>query len=1038
MTDMNKLYKKTVFVFALSPLMFPLGLGGADDGLLSEIPQPTTSRGALSGSVAPVLDMGAQKLQTSIPAAQDKPFQSPVQGQLKPIIEEKERPVSALVESAQPISESPAIKTGAPVNGVPTQPASVLAPTQPTRTESSVPLEAVVTQPALPTQNAPTSSLTPQLPATLPAPPVPVQPYIPAVDPQPATLTAPIESEKLVIEKLKPEEQGNKEPQDLSVYKEEENAPSIEIPEQRQPVKPVIIPPVEAELQPEISEMPGSLDEGLEADERSEEELVFNFENADLSNLVSYIETFFSVKFITDEAVKPMLNTGKAIKGNKISFKTSKPLSRQQAWSLFLTFMDLAGLSIVPQADPGLYRIMASAAAKKAALPSYIGIDSKLLPDNDTKIRYVYFVKDVPVETLKSVIGALKSSAAEVLILQELKAFIITDSSYNIKSLMEIVHELDKVSMPQAMSVLKLKRVDADHVKKLYDSLMKTEQGQQPGAARLFAPRNPTTALYFPENMSMVVEPRTNSLILLGTRESIQKIEEFIVKHIDVDPEMPYSPLHVLDLKFADAAMVAEIMTNVSAFGQNAVAAGVGGVRGGDKYFKQMTFTPEQTGNRLIIRGDYDDYLKAKEIIDQLDAPQPQVAIEVLILSVGITDIKQLGTQLRNSPRTSDGTASGSIVNDGLFGNKVSAQTSGSFLGTTPPNTVVQNTNESGVKRLLGDLVTLVTGSAAGNTVLSLGSDAFGVWGIFSALKTISNVQVISNPFLIATNKTKATVSLGETKNVKTATIEGQTPVETFSDKDANLTVEITPQINSDGMIIMKLKVSIVEFRSGEAARATAARTTKVIDTSTIISDKEVLALGGLIKNNIQNSSTKLPVLGNIPLIGWLFKNKQRSDTKEDLLILVSARILDPFVQKAADTFTQNHIGDYKSTIKQFEEVHMKRDPIDRAFFTDAQNSTAKQMDKFIFKRDVQKKEKKKTKRKTVIAGAEKEKELARERAKAQSAERKAEKPVKQEAVPLKTTAPKHASLSEQIAPPREMPVTLPPAVKKTREGVPA
>ncbi len=842
--------------------------------------------------------------------------------------------------------------------------------------ETAVP--ALADQPfQVPSQSIKTSPLE----LTLPEPPTPVEKSIRAA--QPALVVPEMESLPIDIDMSGKEPQDNPQQQSSSQKKTSAfQQQSVEIPEreQRQPAQPTIIPPMEAEQQPAMQKFSQEEEATLQRDEEQDEELVFNFENADLSNLVSYIETFFDVKFITDEAVKPMLTTGKAVKGNKISFKTTKPMSRHQAWSLFLTFMDLAGLAIVPEGQPGMYRIMATVAAKKAALPSYIGIDSNLLPDNDTKIRYVYFVKDVPIETLKNVIGSLKSAAAEVLILQELKAFIITDSSYNIKSLMNIVHELDKVSMPQAMSVLKLKRVDAIHVKKLYESLVKPE-GQQ-GSARLFTPRNSATTLYFPENMSMIVETRTNSLILLGTREAIQKIEEFILKHIDVDPEMPYSPLHVVDLKFADATMVADIMSNVSSFGQNAVAAGVGGVRGEDKYLKQMTFTPEQTGNRIIIRGDYDDFLKAKEIIEQLDSPQPQVAIEVLILSVGITDIKQLGAQLRNSPNMqADGTT---IRNDGLFGNKISAQTSGTYLTGNPPTTVVQNTAESGVKRLLGDLVTLVTGSAAGTSVLSLGSDSFGVWGIFSALKTISNVQVISNPFLIATNKTEATVSLGEIKNIKTATIESSSgPVDTFSDKEANLTVKITPQINSDGMIIMKLNVSITEFRQGAAAEATAARTTKVIDTSTIVADKEVLALGGLIKNTTNNEGTKLPVLGNIPLIGWLFKNKKKSDIKEDLLILVSARILDPYTQKEADIFTQNHIGDYKSSVKQFEEVHLRRDPIDRAFFVDKKESAVHSMDKFIFKRDTAKTEKKKVTRKTVLSGAEKEKEAALKKEKA-------------------------------------------------------
>jgi len=695
----------------------------------------------------------------------------------------------------------------------------------------------------------------------------------------------------------------------------------------------------------------------IEHAEKEDEEVVFNFKNADLTNLVYYMETLFGVQFITDDSISPLPAGGKGIAGNKISFKTQKPLTKKQAWSLFVTFLDMAGLSAVQQADPKKYRIMQVPQSQKSAIKSFIGVDSELLPDNDTRIRYVYFVKDIATQTLQDIIGALKSKVAEVLILQELKAFIITDSSYNIKSLMRIIRELDKVSMPQSMSVFKLRRVDAAHVKKLYDSLVVPRQQQ--GASRIFGPKRSATSLYFPENARMIVEERTNSLILLGTQEDIKKIESFVMEHVDVETDMPYSPLQVHQLKYADASVVADIMNEVARFGQGATAAKTGGVRGTDKFLKQMTFTPEATGNRLVIRGEYEDYLKAKEIIESLDAPQPQVAIEVLILSIGITDIKELGAQIRNKLR------SGDFSKDGLFGKNFNFQTSGIRLGADP-QTIVQNSGETGAKRLLGDLINLVTGATAGNTILSLGSDSYGVWGIFHALKTITNLQVISNPFLIATNKTKATVSLGEIRNVQTATIEGTRSVETFSDKEAKLSVIITPQINSDGMILLDLTVEIVEFRDAVATTASeesGARTTKIVQTSTILADKEVLALGGLIKNKIENGLNKTPILGNIPLIGWLFKNKKKSETKEDLLILLSARIIDPETALEGDRFTQGHIGDYKSTIKEIRNVHLKRDPIDRAFFDEKKGDISRRIDKFIFKRDKKKTGKKKKRR---------------------------------------------------------------------------
>jgi len=702
-------------------------------------------------------------------------------------------------------------------------------------------------------------------------------------------------------------------------------------------------------------------EEEIEKAEQQDEEIVFNFQNADLLNLVHYVESLFDVRFITDDAIKPMLQGGRNVGGNKITFTTNKPLSKKQAWSLFLTFLDMAGLAVVPQGDPKLYRIVANAKSFKSPLPSYIGIDSEKLADNDSRIRYVYFVKDTPIKTLQNVLNGIKSANEFIIGFEDLKALLMVGSSYNIKSMIRIVRELDRVNMPQAMSVLKCRRVDASHVKKLYDDLLKADQRQPAGAARLFGPKKASTALYFPETTRMVVEERTNSLILLGTEEDIQKIEEFVAKYVDVDVEAPYSPLHVYQLKYADAKTIADIMDKVTQFGKTAQAGKVGGVRGQDKYLKDMTFTPEEVGNRIVIRGDYEDYLKAKEIIERLDAPQPQVAVEVLILSIGLSDIKELGAQIRNKPRSAD------LQSDGLLKKNINFQTSGIRLGGSPSTIVESDTYTSGAKRLLGDLVSLVTGASAGNTVLTLGNDAFGVWGVFNVLKTITNLQVISNPFLVATNKTKAVVSLGEVRNINTATIAGTQNVNTFSDKDAKLEVTITPQINSDGMIVLDLRVEIIEFRddiSSALAAETAARTTKVIDTSTILADKEVLALGGLIKNKIENDLSKLPILGSIPLIGWLFKNKKKSEVKEDLLVLISARILDPEVPTSKDEYTAGHLEDYKTTVAQMRNVHNKRDVIDRNFFADKKGDTSRAIDKFIFRDGKKEKPKKKRRRK--------------------------------------------------------------------------
>lgn len=713
--------------------------------------------------------------------------------------------------------------------------------------------------------------------------------------------------------------------------------------------EPELILNKETENRPEISAetqssngdktSPGSQDPVLkEAElkikEMDEPAIEFNFENADLEMLINQISELFDITFIADDSITPMLQGARSVRGNKISFKTQRTLTKREAWNLFITFLDIAGFTAISEGNPRIRRIVTVEAARKSPLPAYIGVPASTLPDNDEMVRFVYFVDNAALDTIRAVVEALRSPSSSLVILQEMKAFVLTDKAYNIKSLMNIVYELDKVTMPQAMSVLKLRRADAKEVKQLYDSLAQVDE-KSLQQQRFFPGRKLPSNHYFSEQVSVFAEPRTNSLILLGPADSIKRLEDFIMQSVDTELTVPYSPLHVLPLKYADATTIANIMNEVTKFGASTEAGKAGGVRGGDKYLKPITFTPEPETNRIVVKGDYEDFLKAKEVILELDAPQPQVAIEVLLLGVTLNERKQLGAQIRtNEPGE-----------QGLFGQNVTYQTSGLF-GT---ETIEQSTNGNGVNRLLGNLLNLVSsGVTPGNTIVSLG-DSLSVWAIIQALQTASNVQVLANPFLIATNKTKALVSLGEVRRVITGTIVGTTDVNTFGDAPAKLEVAITPQINSDGMIILDIVVSLSQF-VGVANPENAVRTVREIKTKAIVTNKEVIALGGLVQNNIEDSQTKVPILGDIPILGWLFKNKQKVDTKSNLLVLISSRIIEPNSDEDIIRFTQNHITDYTDTANEMVYPSERRDPVNRWFFAPpALNESV--TDEFIYRR---------------------------------------------------------------------------------------
>lgn len=676
------------------------------------------------------------------------------------------------------------------------------------------------------------------------------------------------------------------------------------------------------------------------ADNVEQDVIEFQFEDADLQNLIKQVSELYGLTFITDDAIYPLPQNGKAVKGNKISFHTQKPLSKKQAWHLFQTFLDVAGLTLVPLEGLSTYRIVKTDAARKSAIPTFIGVKSETLPDSDQLVRYLYFVQNISVATLKSIIDELRSPASLCITLQELNAFVLTDKSYNIKSLMNIINELDRVAMPQSMSVLKLRRANAQEVKALYDSLTKSDD-KTAASRMLSSARKQPTALYFPENVRIIAEPRTNSLILLGAQDAIARIEEFIIKYVDIEIGKPHSPLRVYKLKYADASTVASIMTDLTQFGKDTIAGKVGGVRDGDKYMKPMTFTPELATNHLIIRGDEEDYIRVREIIQKLDEPQPQVAIEVLILSINIADNRNLGTQIRSKQPGING----------LVGDQIKYQTSGSRMTNVNGSGIVTRSDPStGAQRLLGNLINLAVGALPGNTLLTLGSDNYGVWGIFNILQTLTNTQIVSNPFIVATNKQKATVAVGQTRRVISATVAtSSAPIDSRSDDSANLAVSITPQINSDGMIVLDVAIDIDAFVDN-VDLSSATKATKSIKTSTIVADREVLALGGLIKNQVDNSTSKWPLLGNIPIIGWLFKNKIKSQNKDNLLVLISSRIIKPEEASKVSDFTQTRINDYVVDREIVNKSYEQIDPIQRLFFNEDKGSTEAVIDDFIFR----------------------------------------------------------------------------------------
>lgn len=693
---------------------------------------------------------------------------------------------------------------------------------------------------------------------------------------------------------------------------------------------------------------------GADPNERVE----MNFENKELTELLKFLSNALDITFILDDYVEPTRADGlQPLAGTKITFKSTVPLTLRQAWEIGLTFLEMAGFSVIPGTQPRTYRVTASAArdkpsANREPLPTFIGIDPALLPDTDAKIRYVYFAENAELPIVTQIIENLKSGSAGSLIeVPPLRAVIVTDKAANIKSIMTILKEIDQTTQPEELAIIRLKHADAREVRELYHQLI----GKDPKSPR-FSPhsrqRKPSTTQYFSEATRVFEEPFTNSLIVLGTRENIKRFENFIIKNVDKSIDIPFSPLHIIQLRFIDAASIAKILNElIQRFNQdpsNTAAALVGGVRDGNKFFKPtVRITEEPAGNRLIINADYEEYLKLREIIERLDVEQPQVAIKMLILNVDLTNMNELGIQLRNSVACPDGT--GGL--DSLLGTNVNFQTSmvGNII-TNPPAGETPIPPVNGAKRLLGNLINLANRQGGispfdiGTTLVTLGKDMFGFWGLLRVLETYTRTSVIANPFLVTTNKYKAEFKVGETRRTTSAIVTGQRETQAQGDISADLRIVLTPQISYDNTVALNIYIELGQFID----ETTQNRIIRKISTEALLANREVLALGGLIRDRVVETTRKVPVLGNMPLVGWLFKNKSKRVERTSLLILISPEIIKPEEPQVAQTFTYNKITDAKSTLFTMRSRSENRDPIHRWFFDDHKEKEASTIDKFV------------------------------------------------------------------------------------------
>ncbi|MCL4360857.1 hypothetical protein M1446_00705 [Candidatus Dependentiae bacterium] len=692
----------------------------------------------------------------------------------------------------------------------------------------------------------------------------------------------------------------------------------------------------------------------------------FSFTDENLINIINLIAEKKDLNIILPQGAQAI--------NQKITFNYPEKISLDKAWEFLLTFLTLSGYSLTVD-ETGIFSIVKTDPnVSREPMPLFINVSPENIPATEQKIRYVYYLKNIRVPENKDTADPLNTMLKDILTPEGIflydprsNAVIISDNANNIASAMKIVVALDNTGYREAVEVIPLFYTNADTIVKLFKELIPPTQD-----SRFPLRSGPKTEsnLFFTSGTGVFSYGRLNRLILIGKDTAVQRIKEFIAEYIDVAPETGKSILHYINLQYLDADEFAKVLQRIVSIGTGQEQVVKEAAGGPERYFEGVIIQPEaakprreaepvtgtqlaggpaeaqkgqvyQGGNRLIIAARESDFLRIKELVQKLDKPQPQVILEVLILDITKENDDLIAGTVRNK---------GGLLDCGNTANFLASHITdvntvyGGSITTAPPapQPVTLATD------LLAPVATSATlSNILANPNVSAGSLIFafndnngsGIWGLLQILKENLNTKVLSHPFFVTTNNQKASV---ESVTIRRATgnAEGTPTGGTITikqvDVPASIQVTVLPRISSLDRLNLKIDINIDEYESANPTNFT--RRTRSVTTNANLGSGNVLAIGGLMQDTEQEVRTQTPILGQIPIIGWLFSKTETAVVKNNLVVFICPTIVDPKLRKGMDRYTTDKIRSSDKDLDNSDILNNNRDPITHLFFNNGQD----------------------------------------------------------------------------------------------------
>jgi general secretion pathway protein D len=592
----------------------------------------------------------------------------------------------------------------------------------------------------------------------------------------------------------------------------------------------LITAPLSIEAQTKTSKNIGSSDQFVSID----------FNNVDIRVFIKFISELTEKNFVVDQRVK-----------GKVTIVSPARISVKEAYKVFESVLEVHGYATVKAGE--VTKIIPAPDARSKSVETRLF--EEVTSPEDKIVTQLIPLKYASANEVKKLFAPMISKSSVILAYNPTNTLIVTDVYSNIRRLLRILGAIDVIGMGQELSVIPLEYADSTKFVKILSSIFQSRRKPKPGDV--------ATQIKF------VADERTNTLVVLASEVETLRIKS-LIQLLDRETPRGKEKIRVYYLEHADAEELAKVLQELPTKQGSAPEA-----KKIPFVSEKVKITSDNATNSLIIMGDTDDYQVLEEIIKKLDVPRAMVYIESLIMEVDVEKDFSLGVEWFAGGKTKIGDK------NAAFGGAFKQESS--LLPTAPVTTLPFSSGFS-----LGIFSEAVT--IGGMTFPNLAA-------VVNAYQKDKDIHILSTPQVLTMDNEEATIYVG--KNVPFQTRSALTDtgqVDTYSYyeyKDVGITLKITPQISKDRMVRLNIFQEVTKLDQFATVTPDRPATFKrTIETTVIVKDTHTVVIGGLIDDSLSETEYKVPCLGDIPLLGYLFKGVSSGGEKTNLFVFLTPHVI--------------------------------------------------------------------------------------------------------------------------------------------------